>query len=105
MLDRGGQVTLLPLEAPPSDFESPLDVMQRVLSHEQQVTSMFHDLYELAARDNDSTAQAQLQWFITEQVEEEQAANTIVDQLKLIGSQGSALFLLDRELAGRTPKA
>ena len=101
VLDRGGQVYLQGIEAPPSEFESPLDVMQRTLAHEQQVTAMFNELYDLALRENDYTTQVQLQWFLTEQVEEEQTAGAIVDQLKMAGSQGPALFLLDRELAGR----
>lgn len=101
VLDRGGQVLLQAIEAPAADFESPLDVMQRVLAHEQQVTALLSELYDLAARENDHTTQAQLQWFLTEQVEEEKTAGTIVDQLKLIGGQGSALLLLDRELGAR----
>jgi len=101
VLDRGGQITLQDIPAPQSDFESLLDVMQRSLAHEQEVTTMFRDLYELAAKENDYTTQAQLQWFLTEQVEEEKTAGTIVEQLRMIGGQGSALFLLDRELAAR----
>ena len=101
VLERGGQVVLQAIDAPPADFESPLDVMQRTLAHEQQVTAMFQELAELAAREHDYTTQAQLQWFLTEQVEEEQAAATIVEQLRLIGGQGPTLFLLDRELAAR----
>ncbi|MFN8559029.1 MAG: ferritin [Dehalococcoidia bacterium] len=101
VLARGGQVALSPIEAPVAAYESPLDVMQRALAHEQAVTAMFQEIYELAVKDNDFTTQTQLQWFLTEQVEEEQITGTIVDQLKLIGSQGAALYLLDRELAAR----
>ena len=102
VLARGGQVTLQAIEAPQSDFESLLDVMQRALAHEQQVTAMIKEIYELAVKEEDYTTQAQLQWFLTEQVEEEKTAGAIADQLKLIGSQGTGLFVLDRELAGRT---
>jgi ferritin len=101
VLDRGGQVTLQAIEAPQADFESLLDVMQRALAHEQQVTAMIQELYELAVKEEDYTTQAQLQWFLTEQVEEEKTAGAIVDQLKMIGSQGTGLFVLDRELAAR----
>lgn len=101
VLDRGGQVTLQPIEAPQSDFESLLDVMQRTLAHEQQVTALIKEIYELALKEEDYTTQAQLQWFLTEQVEEEKTASGIVEQLKLVGSQGTGLFVLDRELASR----
>jgi ferritin len=103
VVDRGGHVILDAITAPPADFESVLDVMQRALTHEQEVSANFQDIYALAARENDYTTQAALQWFLTEQVEEEKVTGAIVDQLKLIGSQGPALFLLDRELAARQP--
>jgi ferritin len=101
VLDRGGQVTLRAIEAPENDYESLLDVMQQALAHEQKVTSLFQDIYELAVREDDYTTQVQLQWFLTEQVEEEKLAGEIVEQLRLIGSQGTGLFVLDRELAAR----
>jgi len=105
VLDRGGQVTLQAIEAPPSDYESLLDVMQQSLAHEQKVTALIQDLYAVAVRENDYTTQAQLQWFLTEQVEEEKTAETIVEQLRQIGGQTAGIFLLDRELAARRPSA
>ena len=101
VLDRGGQVTLHPIPAPEAEFESLLDVMQRALAHEQQVTAMIRDLFEVAVKEEDYITQTQLQWFLTEQVEEEKTVGTIVEQLRMIGGQGSGLFLLDRELAAR----
>ena len=101
VLDRGGQVTLQPIPAPEAEFESLLDVMQRALAHEQQVTAMIRDLFEVAVKEEDYITQTQLQWFLTEQVEEEKNVGTIVEQLRMIGGQGSGLFLLDRELAAR----
>lgn len=101
VLDRGGQVTLRAIDAPPTEFESLLDVMQQTLAHEQKVTALIQEVYALAARENDFTTQAQLQWFLTEQVEEEKIAETILAQLRQIGGQTAALFLLDRELAAR----
>ncbi len=101
VLDRGGQVTLQPIPAPEAEFESLLDVMQQALAHEQQVTAMIRDLFEVAVKEEDYITQTQLQWFITEQVEEEKTVGTIVEQLRMIGGQGSGLFLLDRELAAR----
>jgi ferritin len=99
--DRGGRVTLFGIDQPPADFQSPLDVFQRSLEHEQKVTGMINGLYALAVKENDYPAQVLLQWYISEQVEEEKNATQIVEQLKLIGNDGSALLILDRELGAR----
>ena len=99
--DRGGRVTLFAVDQPPSEFQSPLDVFQRALEHEQKVTGMINALYALAVQENDYPAQVLLQWYISEQVEEEKNATLIVEQLKRIGDDGSALLLLDRELGAR----
>jgi ferritin len=75
--------------------------MQQTLEHERHVTRLINQLYELTVRENDYPTQVHLQWFITEQVEEEKTASDIVEQLKMVGDQGDALLLLDRELAKR----
>ena len=69
--------------------------------HERKVTALIHRLYELALKESDYATQTLLQWFITEQVEEEKNAGQIVEQLKMTGGEPSALLLLDRDLAGR----
>jgi len=99
--DRGGSVELQALDQPPGEFQSPLDVFEQALAHERKVTSLIHRLYELALKENDYATQTLLQWFITEQVEEEKNAGQIVEQLKMTGGEPSALLLLDRDLAGR----
>lgn len=99
--DRGGRVTLGAIDQPKADFASPLDVFQQSLEHEQKVTGMINALYALAIRENDYPAQVLLQWYISEQVEEEKNATNIVEQLKRIGNDGSALLILDRELGVR----
>jgi ferritin len=99
--DRGGTVELQALDQPPGEFQSPLDVFEQALGHERKVTSLIHKLYELALKENDYATQTLLQWFITEQVEEEKNAGQIVEQLKMTGGEPSALLLLDRDLAGR----
>ena len=99
--DREGRVTLHPIPQPPVEFQSPLDVIQSTLDHEREVTEMINRLYEMAVKEEDYATQVHLQWFITEQVEEEKAANEVVEQLKMIGDQGDALLLLDRRLAER----
>ena len=99
--DRGGSVELQALDQPPGEFQSPLDVFEQSLAHERKVTALIHRLYELALKESDYATQTLLQWFITEQVEEEKNAGQIVEQLKMTGGEPSALLLLDRELAGR----
>jgi ferritin len=103
--DRGGKVILKPVDGPPTDFKSPLDVFENALKHEQKVTGMINKLYETAAAANDFASQVALQWFITEQVEEEKSADLIVEQLKMIGGDRPALLILDREMGARKPGA
>jgi len=98
---RGGRVTLQGLDQPPSEFTSVHDVFKRVLAHEQKVTGLINDLYGLAVKEKDYAAQAELQWFVTEQVEEEQTASSILAQLEMIGESGAALMMLDRQLGSR----
>jgi ferritin len=99
--DRGGRVILEAIEQPPIEFQSPLEVMQQTLEHEQQVTSYIHRLYEAAAEESDYSAQVMLQWFISEQVEEEKVAAEIVEHLKKIGDDGTGLLMMDTRLGER----
>lgn len=99
--DRGGRAVLKAVPQPPTEFKSLLDVFQQVLGHEKEVSAMIHRLYETAVKENDYPAQVMLQWFITEQVEEEKTATEVVEQLKMIGDQGAAVIMLDRHLGMR----
>jgi ferritin len=101
VFDRGGRVMLQAIDQPPVDFKSPLDIFQQGLQHEQKVTAMINHIYELAVKENDYATQTFVQWFITEQVEEEKNATQIVDQLKAVGDQPAALFMLDGHLGKR----
>ena len=101
ILDRGGRVLLQAMDQPVADFGSPLEVFEQALEHEQRVTAMINGLYGLAVKENDYASQTFLQWFVTEQVEEEKNAGDVVETLKMIGDKSEALFLLDRELGGR----
>ncbi len=100
--DRGGRVKLGGMPAPPTDFSSPLKVFQEVLAHEKKVTKMINELYALAVKENDYPTQVEMQWFITEQVEEEKSADDIVQRLKLAGDDKTALLMIDRELGSRS---
>ncbi len=101
LLDRGEQVRLQAIEAPPYAFRSPLDTFEQALEHEKEVTSLIHGLYELAVRENDYPAQVLLNSFVTEQVEEEKSATEIVERLRMAGEDGAALLILDREMGAR----
>jgi ferritin len=104
VLERGGQAELQAIDKPPVDFGSPLDVMKAALAHEQKVTASINRLYELADKEKDYPTQLMLQWFITEQVEEERSVGDIIAQLELAGDGGPALLMMDRQLAGRRPE-
>ena len=101
MNDRGSRVVLQAIDQPPAEFESALDIFQKALDHEQKVTAMINRIYELAVKENDYPTQVELQWFITEQVEEEKSAGDIVEQLKMVGEHGPSLIMLDRQLGAR----
>jgi ferritin len=101
VFDRGGRVVLQAIDQPPVDFKSPLDLFQQTLQHEQKVTGMINHIYDLAAKENDYATQTFVQWFITEQVEEEKNASQILEQLKVVGDQPAALFMLDSYLGKR----
>ncbi|MBA3469421.1 MAG: ferritin [Herpetosiphonaceae bacterium] len=103
--DRGGRVRLQAIEQPKTDFSSSLEVFEQALKHEQKVTALINGLYDLAIRENDHATQIHLQWFITEQVEEEKNAQDVVDKLKMAADHPGALFLLDQQLASRMGEA
>ncbi len=99
--DRGAGVELMALSKPPVSFDSPLDVAQQAFDHERAVTEKISDLYELALAAKDYQTQALLQWFISEQIEEEKSALTLVERLKMVAKDAAALFILDREMGAR----
>lgn len=101
ILDRNGRVVLQAIEGPVIEFGSPLEVFEQALEQEQKVTAMINDLYGLAVKESDYASQAFLQWFVTEQVEEEKNAGDVAETLKMVGDKSEMLFLLDRELGQR----
>lgn len=102
LVDRGGRIALKAIAAPEADWKSALDLFKQVAAHEAAVTASIHSLYELALKEKDYPAQAMLQWFITEQVEEEKNAAEILANLKLIEERGTAVLMLDNRLAKRS---
>jgi len=105
MLDNGGHVVLNALAKPPSQFKGALAVMKQSLRHEQKVTGAITGLYELAVREKDYPAQILLQWFISEQTEEEKTVGDIIAQMEMVGDSGSGLLLIDQQLSSRTAAA
>lgn len=101
ILARGGELELKAIEAAPVDFGTPVEVFEKILAHEEHVTSLINKLHEVAVDEKDVAAQIFLQWFVTEQVEEEASASEVLEQLKMVGDKSSGLFYLDKELATR----
>ena len=99
---RGGRVVLKAIGEPPLDFGTPLEAFQKALAHEQHITGTINTLYELALAEKDYPAQLELQWFIDEQVEEEENTGRVVELLKLAGDNKGALLMLDRDLGKRS---
>ena len=99
--DRGGKVTLEAIGKPEQEYGSLLDLFEQVLEHERKVTALINSLYKAAMAESDYPAQVMLQWFINEQVEEEKNATMIVEVLKMVGTQGASLFMVDSQLGKR----
>lgn len=101
VFERGGRVILEAIEQPPVEFESIRAVAAQVYEHEQHVTHLIHQLYEQAVAEKDYASQVFLQWYIDEQVEEEDNARTILDYVKMAQGHPNALLMLDRQLGAR----
>ena len=101
LLSRGGRVELKAIDAVPTSWESPLEAFEHTLEHEEKVTAMINALYALAEQEHDYATRGKLDWFVSEQVEEEETAHNLIDRLKLIAGDGLALYMLDQELASR----
>jgi len=101
LFDRGAKVLLQAIPQPTLDFASPLEAFQETLKHEKKVTKLINDLSNLATEVDDKASAIFLQWFISEQVEEEKSASTIIETLRMIKSADAALIMYDRALAKR----
>lgn len=98
---RGGRVVLKPIAAVPTEWKSLLDAFQCTLEHEQKVTSLINNLYALAEEEKDYATRGRLDWFVSEQVEEEENCRDLIDRCKMVGDNGMALFTLNNELGAR----
>ncbi len=103
ILERGGEVTLAAIEAPQTDWDSPLAAFEAAYKHECYISGRINDLVDIAVAEKDRPAESFLKWFVDEQVEEEANADEVVQNLKLIGDgPGGGLFMLNREMGQRT---
>jgi ferritin len=99
---RGGRVTLKAIDEVPTTWESPLAAFKATLEHEQKVTSLINNLYALAEAEHDYATRDRLNWFVSEQVEEEDNCRQLIDKFTLIGNDGMGQYMLDQELGART---
>ena len=105
LLDRGGKLELAAISAPPADFGSVTQVFEKILDHEKGITGKIAALFELSRAEKDYASEITLQWYVTEQVEEEANVGQIVDQLKAVGEQGGGIWYLDSKMGKRAVAA
>lgn len=103
--DRGGRVTLQAIEQPAAEFGTVSDMFQQVLEHERKVSASISNVYEVALAEKDYPTQAQLHWFLTEQVEEEKTAEEILRQLEAMEGKAHLMLMMDRRMGQRQPAA
>jgi len=99
--ERGGRVLLTAIDGPPTDWDSPVAAAQNVVAHEQKVTGLINALVDLAIEEKDHATRSFLNWFVDEQVEEEDSANEVLGQLTLAAESPGGILMIDRELGTR----
>lgn len=102
LISKGNKVELTPIEKVDTSWDSLLKAFQDTLNHERVVTSLINNLVSIARKENDYATENMLQWFVNEQVEEEETAQAMIDSLKLIGSNGFGIYTMDKELGQRS---
>ena len=103
VMQHGGDAHLMQIDEPPQEFGTVLEAFEASLTHEQFVTQSINELLDVAVEEKDHATQVFLQWFITEQVEEEANVQEIVQRFKMAGDNGGALMMLDDKLLQRLP--
>lgn len=101
MDEKDAKVVLQPIDKVKTSWSSLKEAFEETLAHEKVVTGLINDLMALAREENDYATEVMLQWFVSEQVEEESSVNEILDKLSLIGDKGHAIYMLDKELGKR----
>lgn len=101
LLDRGGRLELRAIPAPPTEFGGVIQVFEQTLAHEKTITARISALFEQARQEKDYASEIALQWYVTEQVEEEAHVGEIVDHLRAVGDQGGGIWYLDSKMGKR----
>ena len=101
LLDRGGKPVLIAIPAPPTEFGGVIQVFEQALKHEQGNTARIHGLFQHARDERDLASEIALQWYVTEQVEEESTISQILDHLRAVGDKGGGIWYLDSRMAKR----
>jgi ferritin len=101
VVDRGGRLALAAIAAPPSEFGGITQVFEQILEHEKGITGRINALFELSRAEKDYASEIALQWYVTEQIEEESNVGQILDQLKAVGEQGGGIWYLDSKMGKR----
>jgi ferritin len=101
VLDRGGRLELKSIDAPPTEFGSITQVFEKILEHEQKITLSINALFERSRQEKDFASEITLQWYVTEQVEEEANVGQILDQLRAVGEKGGGIWYLDSKMGKR----
>ena len=101
MQSQGARVELAPIAAVETSWESAKAMFEQTLTHEQKVTSLIHNLCAIAAEEKDVATANRLAWFVDEQVEEEESARDIIDQLRMVEGNNYGLYMIDKEMAAR----
>ncbi len=101
ILSQGGKIHLQQIDEPPTEYGTPLDIFEQTLAHEQFITRCINELMTLAIDEHDYATQTFLQWYVSEQVEEESTVNDILAPLRMVGKEGGGLMMIDQQLAKR----
>ena len=105
ILDQGGEIHLKQIEEPGKEFGTPLEIFEKTLEHEQFITRSINDLMGLAIEERDYATQTFLQWYVSEQVEEEANVNDILNPLRMVGNDKGGLMMIDQNLSNRVATA
>lgn len=100
--ERGGKALLTAIEGPKTNWQNITAVFEEVYAHEQKVTALIHNLVGIAREEKDYATEQFLQWYVSEQVEEEDSASTLLEEIKMVGDKGNGIFMLNREAGSRS---
>ena len=101
VFEQGGKVTLKGIDGPKTKFESVKEIAEEQLQHEKKVTSLINNLVKLSREENDYATEFFLQWFVTEQVEEESEAEDMLNKIEMVKDAKHGLYMLDKEMGQR----